>query len=156
MKTQNRNLMTKNLITAPLDMNLKDAAFLMRTQNIRHLPVVDENDGIVGIFSSKNFPLLGDPTQMTLEFFMSSPAIYVSEDASIKEAIYKMLENKISSVLVADKDEDAVGIITTEDLLKFLLVYLENEPVEAKSYFNKILDMQTLGQLAQQISQTGI
>ncbi|MGZ3775764.1 MAG: CBS domain-containing protein, partial [Bdellovibrio sp.] len=49
--------MTKNLITAPLDMNLKDAAFLMRTQNIRHLPVVDENDGIVGIFSSKNFPL---------------------------------------------------------------------------------------------------
>ncbi|MGZ3781842.1 MAG: CBS domain-containing protein, partial [Pseudobdellovibrionaceae bacterium] len=57
MKTQNRNLMTKNLITAPLDMNLKDAAFLMRTQNIRHLPVVDENDGIVGIFSSKNFPL---------------------------------------------------------------------------------------------------
>lgn len=156
MKVQNRNLMTKSLITVPLDMSLQEASILMKMRNIRHLPVVDENDGIVGIFSSKDFPLLADHHEMTVEFFMSSPAIYVYERSSIKETIKKMLEAKISSVLVADDTENAVGIITTEDLLKFLLANLENEPVEEKSYLNRLLDMQTLGQVAQQISLAGI
>lgn len=156
MKVQNQNLMTKNLITAPLDMSLHEASVLMKSRQIRHLPVVDENNGIIGIFSSKDFPLLGEHSNMTVEFFMSSPAIYVRETASLKEAIYKMIEKKISCVLVADEDDDAVGIITSEDLLKYLLAHLENEPVEAKSYLNKMLDVQTLGQMAQQISNAGI
>lgn len=156
MKVQNKYLMTKNLITVPLDMNLQEASRLMKNHNIRHLPVVDENDGIVGILSSKDFPLAGNQAQMIVEFFMSSPAIYVHENSSVKETIYKMLDSKISSVLVADESDDAVGIITTEDLLKYLLTHLENEPVEAKSYLNKVLDMQTLGQMAQQISNAGI
>lgn len=156
MTIQNLNLMTKNLITAHLDMTLQEASLLMKARNIRHLPVVDETDGIVGIFSSKDFPMVGDQSKMTVEFFMSSPAIYVNENSSLKEAIHQMLDRKISSVLVADNDDTAVGIITTEDILKYLLKNLENEPVHAKSYLHKLLDVQTLGQLAQQASNAGI
>lgn len=156
MKVQNKILMTKNLITVPLNTSLQEASLIMKMRNIRHLPVVDENDGIVGIFSSKDFPLMTGYDEMTVEFLMSSPAIYVNQNSSIKDTIYKMLENKISSVLVADDSDDAVGIITSEDLLKYLLAHLENEPVEAKSYLNRLLDVQTLGQMAQQVSNAGI
>ncbi|MGZ3768855.1 MAG: CBS domain-containing protein [Bdellovibrio sp.] len=156
MKIQNHNLMTKNLITANLDLPLYEASHLMKMHNIRHLPVVDETNGIVGIFSSKDFPLLGDHETMTVEFFMSSPAIFVDENAPLKETIYKMLDSKISSVLVADDNDNAVGIITTEDILKYLLTNLENEPVQEKSYLHRLLDMQTLGQMAQQVSNAGI
>lgn len=156
MNIQNRNLMTKSLITIPLNMSLKDAAKIMKEEKIRHLPVVDETNGIVGIFSSKDFPLFGDHENLTVEFFMSSPAIYVVQDLSIKKTIEQMLNNKISSVLIADDDENAVGIITTEDLLRYLLTQLEKEPQGANTYLHRILNAQTLGQIADKISLAGV
>lgn len=156
MNIQNRTLMTKNLITIPLNMSLKDAVKIMKAEKIRHLPVVDETDGIVGILSSKDFPLFGDHENMTVEFFMSSPAIYVMQDLSIKKTIEQMLDNKISSVLVADDDEYAVGIITTEYLLRYLLSQVEKEPQGANSYLHRILNAQTLGQIADKISLAGV
>jgi hypothetical protein len=66
-----------------------------------------------------------------------------------------MLENKISSLLIADENEHAVGIVTTDDLL-FYLAHLLDENKEKRFSVSSLLDLQTVGEAARQISNAGI
>jgi CBS domain-containing protein len=52
-KVNIEEIMTRELILAPPDMDLKECASLMRRYNIRHLPVAD-GDNLVGIISQRD------------------------------------------------------------------------------------------------------
>jgi acetoin utilization protein AcuB len=149
------NIMSKALVTIGVDGTLTEAFQLMREHRIRHLPVVDDRDGIVGIFSSKDFPSFVKIKDMSVEFFMSSPVIYVNKEASLKEAINVLLENKVSSLIVADETNKALGIVTTDDLLWYLVKHLDEEH-EQRSVARSLLDADTLEKVAYQISMAGI
>ena len=47
-------VMTRDLIVIGIDKPLSKAAYLMSENNIRHLPVVDEENRLVGILSSRD------------------------------------------------------------------------------------------------------
>jgi CBS domain-containing protein len=157
MHDKAQNIMTKKLITISVDAKLSEAAAIMRENRIRHLPVTDEKDGIIGVLSSKdllNFPEIKD---IPLGFFMSSPVRYVNQDLPLKQAIYKMLENKISSLIVSDTEGMAVGIITTDDLLWYLVSKLDKDgDSKAVSLLEGLFSKDTVGKVANQLSTMGI
>lgn len=148
-----KEIMTKKLITLPVGTSVSEAAALMAEKRIRHLPVVDEKDGIIGLLSSKDLPEFPELKRASVEYYMSTPVFYLHQEVPLKEAIYKMLENKVSCLLVSDENNDAVGIVTTDDLLWYLVSKLDKEH---HSIVGRILDIPTLGQVAHQLSQYGI
>lgn len=103
-----KDLTSKKLITVSVDDKVIDAARIMRENRIRHLPVTDGNAGVVGIISSKDLPIFVEAKDMSVEFFMSTPVIHVDQDLPLKEAVYRMLENKISCLVVSDENKDGI------------------------------------------------
>lgn len=155
MITKTRSIMTKNLITIPMGTPLIEAYKMMATEKIRHLPVVDMMDDIVGILSQRDLNYLKNPEQLPVEFAMSAPVIYVAESMPLREAIAKMLELKISCLMVADTNDNAVGILTTDDLLSHLAAMLEGEHPDRTNILN-IVNLQTVGEVANQLANVGI
>ncbi|HSM26279.1 MAG TPA: CBS domain-containing protein [Anaerolineaceae bacterium] len=47
-----REIMTKDLVSASQDWTLKHCSIEMQKHNIQHMPVIDENNNLVGLISS--------------------------------------------------------------------------------------------------------
>ncbi len=47
-----REIMTNNLVTADQDWSLTQCSIVMQQNNIHHIPVVDDNNNLVGLISS--------------------------------------------------------------------------------------------------------
>lgn len=129
--------MTKSLVSVRWDYPVADAYKLMQEKNIRHLPVVDQDGNLSGMLSdrdvkramSPSFPgfnkgsLVGD--------FMNWPVISVEQTTPLVKAVKMMMEEKISALLVT-RGSAAVGIITTEDMLRILYDLLLHEGKDGK------------------------
>jgi len=155
MPTRSKEVMSKKLVTIPMGASISTAMDLMKEKRIRHLPVVDELDDIIGILSQRDFFLLGQILDLKVEQLMTSPVEYVDENTPLRETILQLLSKKISSILLVDDNEDAVGIITTDDLLWYLAELMVKESKDNQSSLN-VSNIQTIGQIAQTLSQAGV
>ena len=135
--------MTRAPITIPMDADLEYADQLMRSWKIRHLPVVDDTGKVVGILSERDVERAMLPTEggatvtraehrfnpaSTVGDFMSASLKTIEEGSSIEFAAQKMLREKLSSLVVVSQHGDPVGIITTDDLLGYLLDLIRRTP----------------------------
>lgn len=153
--TQVRKIMTKKIVTVPMGTPVPSALELMKDKRIRHLPVVDELDDIIGIVSLKDLANCDQFKQVPVELMMTSPVQYIEDSTSLKQATLLMLENKISCLMIADDKSNAIGILTTDDLLWHLAKLLKEDDKEP-SLIRKAFDLQTVGLVANQMSNMGI
>jgi acetoin utilization protein AcuB len=129
-----RSLMTKKIVTVKVVTPIQAAYDEMREHGIRHLPVVDQFGKLVGMLSDRdllrasNTKVLNEIEQeMTfnphyiVEDFMSWPVQTVSEQASIEDVAKLMIEQKVSAVVVNGPNQYIKGIITSEDLMQYLV-----------------------------------
>ncbi len=98
--------------------SIRAARVLMRAQRIRHLPVVDDQQRVVGLISERDISDREDSAESVGDR-MHFEVITIDEGNSVSEAASIMIAEKVSSLLVL-KDEFVVGIITSEDLLRVL------------------------------------
>ena len=121
-QTINR-IYSNHLVTIEADADLISADEKMNNYNIRHLPVVDAENVLVGLISKSDFIALklmdSRMKPFTVKDVMSSPVKAVAKTASVQEVARLFVNKKISSVIVVDNQE-AVGIVTVEDLIKLL------------------------------------
>ncbi len=153
--TQTKTIMTQKIITVPMGTSMGAANKLMKEKRIRHLPVIDDQERVIGIVSKKDFIYLDEPDEINVECLMSTPVYHVDQNTNLRSAILKMLEKKISCLLVADSEDQAVGIVTTDDMLWYLAHLLNEEETHKKS----ILDATKLlrvGEIAQKVANAGI
>ena len=135
--TEARALMTKKIITIKVTTPIISAYEDMKEHNIRHLPVVDLTGKLVGIISDRdllraaNVRMVNEIEQEmtfnphhTVEDFMSWPVQTVSETASVEELAKMMIDEKVSAFVVNGPNQYIKGIITTEDLLQYLIELL--------------------------------
>ncbi|AGH94825.1 HPP family protein [Pseudobdellovibrio exovorus] len=118
-------IMSSNLISISEEKSIAEAASLMKTHDIRHLPVVDSYNELSGIISVTDIAKARD-TAESIKEIMTPRVRVVKKSANIKTIIDQMLKFKISSMLVA-QNEDVVGIVTTDDLLQLLFELLDEE-----------------------------
>lgn len=132
-------LMTKEIIKVKTDMLIEDAFNLMKQNGIRHLPVVDPMGKLVGILSDRDIQRAVKVRmrnaieqemvfnfQDKVESFMSWPVETFDENTSIETITRKMIEMKVSSFVISSPQQYIKGIVTTDDLLKYLLELLNN------------------------------
>lgn len=113
---------------------------LMIDAAIRHLPVVDRSDRLLGVVSfddlraalpipiSLEVPLSAETRQRVLDQSVGDVMTYspvtVASDASLEEAVEKMLEGRFGCLPVLDEDGRLDGILTETDLLHALATVL--------------------------------
>ncbi len=154
MLTRVNKVMTKKLLTVQMGTSLFEAYQLMKEKRIRHLPVVDEMDDVVGVLSHRDLAAVPNSKNIPVELMMSTPVEFVGQSLSLRKAVLMMLQKKISCLLIADEDDNAVGIITTDDLL-WHLAHLLAEETEDKPLLSAV-DRQTIGEVANELSNMGI
>lgn len=149
--TEARSLMTKNIIKIKPEMPIQIAYEEMKKHGIRHLPVTDQTGKLVGILSDRdvqkavNVKMINEIEQEmtfnphdTVENFMSWPVQTIDEKTSIEDLTKMMIELKISAFVVNGPNQYIKGIITTEDLLKYLLELLNTSEATRAMTISKL------------------
>jgi len=127
-----QDLMTKNPARIAQDAKVRDAVGLLSELDVRHLPVVNSDDEVVGMLSDRDLRALTIPTFSAGEYegkviraldakvatVMSADVLTVDTDADIYEVVDLMLDNKVGAVPVVDPDGNLVGIISYIDVLR--------------------------------------
>jgi CBS domain-containing protein len=140
-------VMSKSVITLPYE-DLNDifaALFLFRRYKIRHLPIVNSNNELIGIVTPESIRRLIKPAHilklMKVSDVMTDNVIYAPANASILSLAQVMAEYKTSCVVITNEERNLqnleinhipVGIITERDIVKFQLQQLNLPEVQAQ------------------------
>ena len=133
-RTPISEIMTSDVITLQYNDNLETAERLFKKYNIRHVPVVS-GDKIIGMLSYTDLLRISfvdavdedeDTVEsivynmFTIEQVMTKNVIQVSSSVTIKEVAEVFAKKEFHAIPVVDGDK-LVGIVTTTDLIKYLL-----------------------------------
>jgi acetoin utilization protein AcuB len=143
------------LIYIKKDATMAFAKELMSEKRIRHLPVVDEQKRIVAMLSKHD---LNDDLKyhdMPVDLFATYPIHFVNVETSLSSVALKMVSDKISAVILCNDKNEAVGIITTDDLL-FQFATLLQEKEKADFSWKNFDALATAGELMKKLSDVGI
>jgi CBS domain-containing protein len=138
-----KEIMTKNVTSILPEINTKEALGLLLKMQISGLPVIDEKNKLVGMFTEKaflrnilpsyiervgRFVYEENPKSIKKKFeglanlpvsqLMRKDVITVNEDASLCEVAHLMLTQKIRRIPVLDNQKRTVGIVAREDIIK--------------------------------------
>jgi CBS domain-containing protein len=131
-----KDILVPRLITIPHDASMLDAERMLKDAHIRHLPVTNGRD-IVGIISDRDIQRARtvirteDQNQTIIQGYkkvsdyMAYPVKRMRNSDPLEQLTREMIRQKISSFIIEDENSNAIGIITTEDLLLVLLDKLE-------------------------------
>ncbi|MFB0631555.1 CBS domain-containing protein [Streptomyces sp. AB3(2024)] len=127
------DLMTGNVVSVTPYSAFKDVAKLLTQYDISGLPVLDEEDRVVGVVSQTDLlalapsaprtsgkvgPAAGGPTAGSV---MSAPAVTVHAQETAADAARLMTRRGIERLPVVDEEDRLVGIVTRRDLLRLFV-----------------------------------
>ncbi|RPF55332.1 acetoin utilization AcuB family protein [Aquisalibacillus elongatus] len=138
-------IMKKDVMTLQAHNTINEALNLLNEHHIRHIPIVNEHDSVIGIISDRD---IRDAAPSTLEetqnqetlnhevkTIMTSPVITVHPLDFIEEMASIFYEHEIACVPVT-KENRIVGIVTEKDLLYTLIqltgIHEQSSQIEVK------------------------
>ncbi len=114
------DVMSTQLVTAPVTMEYREAYRLVKQHHLRHLIVIDAANNLLGIISESNFlDHLGN--EFIVRFkevgsLMTDNVITLPLEALVKDAIQLMAHDHISCIVI-ESNGTAKGIFTERDLV---------------------------------------
>jgi len=132
-----KNWMSTSVLTVSPDTKLPEAHRMMVNEEIRRLPVVDEDGRLCGIVTlgdirgAQPSPATNLSTwemtyllaNLTIAEIMTPQPFTVDPEASIGTAARIMLEHRFSGLPVVDDEQKLVGIITESDIFSMVVMH---------------------------------
>jgi predicted transcriptional regulator len=140
-----KEIMTTKVNTLSPEMNAREALGLLFKMKISGLPVIDENNKLVGMFTEKgvlrtllpgyiakvgSFTYQENPKMikqkvdalqtMQVKDVMRQEVITVDEETALSEVARIMLTQLVRRVPVLNKDKQVIGIVAREDVVRAL------------------------------------
>jgi len=144
-----QNIMTKDVITARKDMSVKELAQLLYDKKISGVPVVDDQDNLIGIVTENDlidqtkkihiptvmalfdsFVFLENPDRLekdlkkmsasTVGDICSSEVITAKIDTPVDELATTMSEKKVHTLPILDNEGNMMGVIGKSDIIRTL------------------------------------
>jgi len=162
------HMMTRTVISVKPDAKVSHMARLMRDRHVRHLPVVDDHERLVGLVSERDLqraspsPITTLSTgevnyllnKVTAEKIMHREVVTCTPDTIVEQAACIMRDRSIGCLPVVDR-EHLVGILTGVDLIDFFLdvsgcraegtaritVQLRDEPAQLSTFLSRIEEL---------------
>ncbi|AEG18561.1 MAG: CBS domain-containing protein [Methanobacterium paludis] len=125
-KLKVKDVMTRNVITVPPSEDVVFAFEKLMKHRVSSLPVVDNNDILVGIVTATDLGhnLILDNYELgtIVEKVMVKDVVYVSPEDDLLTTVQKMnefgSENEIINQLVVIEDHEIKGIISDGDIIR--------------------------------------
>jgi CBS domain-containing membrane protein len=135
-----KEVMTKNVVFVKRDADLHEAARILSENRISGMPVIDDNNRVIGVISEADLlmlagmkkehvfkdivhHILGEPVSARkvgnrVEDVMSFPPITSMADDDIAEVANILDEKRIKRLPVVDAEGKLIGIISRADIVK--------------------------------------
>ena len=114
-----RQIMTADVVSVRPDTPIEEAADLLEHHHVSGLPVVDDQDRVVGVLSE--YDLLRCIAELEMRGcvadFMTSEVTTVGEDISLHELADLFLSTRMRRVPVTSHDGKLIGVIARRDLV---------------------------------------
>jgi len=125
--------MTQKVITIGEDVDLFKAQEKMAHHRIRHLPVVDDEERLIGIITDRdirsalplrllkdprNMPVGEDGRSIRVGEVMTRDPFTISPVDTIQDALLLIQEKRVGAFPVVDEDRKVKGILSVRDLLR--------------------------------------
>ncbi|MBV9146563.1 MAG: CBS domain-containing protein [Acidobacteria bacterium] len=113
-------VMTTDVESVHMTSTLEEAASIMKVENVGAVPVVDEDDDLVGIITDRDIVLRciaegKNPAETNVEEVLSHELETIEPDAEIEEAAQLMADRQIRRLPVCE-DGELVGMLSIGDL----------------------------------------
>lgn len=105
-------------ITIRPDARLMDLMTLMDDYHISGIPVTEEDGTLVGIITNRDVRFADDMKQRVAELMTCDNLVTVRENVAREEAQKLLHKHRIEKLLVVDKNNHCVGMITVKDIEK--------------------------------------
>jgi acetoin utilization protein AcuB len=134
--------MTRNVITVDPEAGILDAQELLAKNNIRHLPIINQDRQLIGIVTDRDirsalpYRFYDVPQNerdkiaaLKVKDIMSKEPLSISPTYTIQDALLMIQNSKVGALPVVDDDRRLKGIISVRDLLRaFINVLGIGEP----------------------------
>jgi len=125
-------IMTTEILSVNITQSLREVDAIIKDQHIRHVPVVS-GDKVIGMLSKTDLQKIsfvntidGDGLttamyeNLSIDQVMTKDITTVNQDDTILDVATILSKNEFHALPVTD-GENLVGIVTTTDLVKFLI-----------------------------------
>ena len=131
------NWMATNVIAVKPDTSLLKCRNLLKEHQIRRLPVVDDQNRVVGIISDRDVKGASPSKATALEVhemqyllaelkakdIMTAKPVTIKPWDSVEQAAIIMMDKKFGGLPVVSEDNKLVGIITDQDIFKLQFAF---------------------------------
>lgn len=117
-----KKIMTRDVVSVNRTTDIFDAIRMMSDGNITGLPVVDDDDTLVGIVTAKDIMKLLLNTQGVegkVEDCMTTDVISFNENDNLLDVINSLVENKFRKVPI-ESEGKLVGIVSRRDIISYI------------------------------------
>ena len=123
------DIASRDVISFKIDCSVKEAAKKLVDNEIDGAPVIKDGK-VVGVFTLTDLvqAIADDNENKSVGELMSTNVVIVNEDLKIANAIEVMLKKSISRLIIADNDNNLLGIVTRTDLIN-IITNLEQFPI---------------------------
>lgn len=136
-------------VTLHLDALVGDAKASMREHSIGGIPVVDENQKLIGIVTNRDLRFEKDNKRPIAEVMTKTNLVTVAEGTSLEQAEGILQTNKIEKLPVVDSTNKLVGLITFRDITK-----LTQKPIANKDKYGRLRVAAAIGVTSDALART--
>ena len=113
-------IMTRDPKTAQLDSTLEEIAALMKDEDVGAIPIVDDDDELVGIVTDRDIVVRcvaegKEASDTTVEDILTEELTTIEPDADVQQAARLMAEKQIRRLPVV-QDGDLIGMVSIGDI----------------------------------------
>lgn len=113
-------VMTTEVESVQMNSTLEEAASIMKVENVGAVPVVDEDDDLVGIITDRDIVVRcvaegKNPAETNVEEVLSHELETIEPDVDVEEAAQLMAERQIRRLPVCE-DGELIGMVSIGDL----------------------------------------
>jgi IMP dehydrogenase len=124
--------MVVNPITMTPDQTLAEALELMKTHRIGGIPIVEKSGKLCGILTNRDVRFAENPRQRVSELMTHDNLATVPIGTTEAEARRILHQRRIEKLLVVDKEDHCVGLITVKDIEKAVSAPLATKDPEGR------------------------
>jgi len=115
---------TSGMIIDPIsvkpEQTLQDAENIMCEYRISGVPVVDNDNMLLGILTNRDMRFIKDFSQLAGDVMTKMPLITGAKGTTLEEAAQEMHKNKIEKLPIVNEDGTLKGLITIKDINKVI------------------------------------
>jgi IMP dehydrogenase len=124
--------MVVNPITMTPDQTLAEALELMKANRISGIPIVEKSGKLSGILTNRDVRFAENPRQRVSELMTKDNLATVPIGTSEAEARRILHQRRIEKLLVVDRDNHCVGLITVKDIEKSVAAPFATKDAEGR------------------------